>query len=119
MDALAARRDLQPAEQQVERQRQLGVLRIVHRVKRTLGGREVRNEYELAVVLLLGPLAEKNLFVRIEVVTVFGFMAVFFLHDLLGLMEADGRDLADLRHVGLEKCQLLRAMLLDVSHDRL
>ena len=116
VDTLAAGRDLEAAEKQVERQRELGILRVVHRVERALGGREVGDEHEIAAVLLLCPLAEQHFFVRVEVVTVLGLVAVLLFHDLLGLVEADGRDLLDLRDLHVQHGDLFRAVLLDVVH---
>ena len=86
VDTLTAGGDLQTAEQQVERQRQLRVLRIILRVERTLCGREVGYEYEIGIVLLLCPLAQQHFFVRIEVVTVLGLVTELLLHDLLRLV---------------------------------
>ena len=119
VDTLTAGGNLQAAEQQVERQRQLRVLRIVLRVERALCGREVGYEYEIRVVLLLCPLAQQHFFVRVEVVTVLGLMTELLLHDLLGLVEADGRDLLDLRNLGIQHSEFLSAVLLNVSHNGL
>ena len=60
VDTLAAGGDLQTAEQQVEGQRELRVVLVVHRVERTLCGREVGYEYEFRAVLLLRPLAQQR-----------------------------------------------------------
>ena len=119
VNTLTAGGDLQTAEQQVERQRQLRVLRIILRVERTLCGREVGYEYEIGIVLLLCPLAQQHFFVRIEVVTVLGLVTVLLLHDLLGLVEADGRDFLDLRNLGVQHSEFLSAVLLNISHNGL
>ena len=48
VDALAACRHLQPAEQQVETERFPGVVRVVHHIERTFGRGKMRHEHEFA-----------------------------------------------------------------------
>lgn len=117
VDALTTRRDLDAAEQKVEAERVFRIFRIVHRIERTLFGRIMGDEQEIAAELLLCPLAEDLLLFGLEVAIVRDLLLVFFGDDLLCVHELDERDLFDHGEIDVEKRKLFRILRFEQFHD--
>jgi hypothetical protein len=109
VDTLPAGGDLQPVQQQIEAQRQRGIVRIVHGVEGAGGRRVVGDEYERRAAFLDGPAAQKTLLVGLQVGIGARWAVVFFSDRFLGLAEGKlghrrrvgQRDVQHLQHVGV------------------
>ena len=107
MDALAAGGDLHAAEEQVERECVVRVLRVVHGVEGALFRGIVRDEREVRPRVLPDHLGDFLLLLRLQVVGVADAIAVPLRRALLGLPERQGRNAGRVRQLDAEQRQLL------------
>ena len=70
VDPLTARRDLDPAEQQIKAERIGRIGRIVHRIKRAFFARVMRDEQKVGIEFLFRPLTEDLFLFRLKVAVI-------------------------------------------------
>ncbi len=102
MDALAAGRDFEAAEQQVEAQGEMGVGRVVLGVEGAFLARIVGDEDEVTAGQFLEQFTDQTLFFRFEVVGILDPAVVFLGNHLLGNVETNLRDLRGVRQLDVE-----------------
>ena len=117
VNALAARRDLQPAEEQVERKRVTRIFRIIRRIERTLLTRIMRDKHKLAAVFLRKQAADELLFLRLKVKRVANRAAVFLADHALRIVEPNGGNARYIRHRHMQRGQLRRVIRFQHRHD--
>lgn len=87
MDTLASGCNLQTVEQQVEALCVSLILRVVHRIERSLFRRIFGDKYEVCIVLLFEILADQKLLLRLKVERVADLSVVFLGYQLFRFRE--------------------------------